>query len=58
MAKHISQHLSRDKKARLRVRDELREIHRSYMRTFMIDPHGTHKAGPKSQLMTAKQSPN
>ena len=57
IAKHMSEQLALDKKIRQRVRDELREIHRSYMRTFMIDPHGTHKAGPKSQLLAAKQSP-
>ncbi|CAF3907349.1 unnamed protein product [Rotaria sordida] len=36
---HLSQHLANDVKMRMRLCDELREIHRSYMRTFMNNPH-------------------
>ncbi|CAF1595432.1 unnamed protein product [Rotaria sp. Silwood1] len=39
MVNHLSQHLANDAKMRMRLCDELREIHRSYMRTFMNNPH-------------------
>ncbi|CAF3061030.1 unnamed protein product [Rotaria sp. Silwood2] len=39
IANHLSQHLANDAKIRMRLCDELREIHRSYLRTFMNDPH-------------------
>ncbi|CAF1435681.1 unnamed protein product [Adineta steineri] len=59
IANSISQHLANDSKARMRVRDELREIHRSYMRTFMTDPHVV--AGKltvsKSKQIPVKKSP-
>jgi hypothetical protein len=48
---HISKNLVSDAKIRMRLRDELREIHRSYLRTFMIDPHS---AGVKSTIQKAK----
>ncbi len=56
---HLSKYLVNDSKLRKRVRDELREIHRSYMRTFMNDPHTT---APKSYIrknkkLTVKKSP-
>ncbi|CAF4868853.1 unnamed protein product [Rotaria sp. Silwood1] len=38
---HLSEHLANDAKMRMRLCDELREIHRSYLRTFMNDPHTT-----------------
>ncbi|CAF1196646.1 unnamed protein product [Rotaria sordida] len=38
---HLSQNLANDAKIRMRLCDELREIHRSYMRTFMTDPHAS-----------------
>ena len=43
---HISKILALDSKQRMRIRDELREIHRSYLRTITSDPHRPtqHKA--------------
>ncbi|CAF0971319.1 unnamed protein product [Adineta steineri] len=59
IANSISQHLANDSKARMRVRDELREIHRSYMRTFMTDPHvvAGKSTVPKSKQIPVKKSP-
>jgi len=57
IANHISQTLANDKTIRIRIREELREIHRSYLRTFMPDPHGHHKAVPKNTKLTVKKSP-
>jgi hypothetical protein len=60
IANHISSALAGDSKIRMRVRDELREIHRSYLRTFMNDPHGGHKATLKVRcqpMLTLKKSP-
>lgn len=51
---HISKILATDKKQRMRIRDELREIHRSYLRTFMNDPHKS--TNPKAKL-PVKKSP-
>ena len=56
IANHISPQLANVAKMRMRVRDELREIHRSYMRTFMVDP----RSGQKSRLRVpspTKKSP-
>jgi hypothetical protein len=57
VANHLSKYLSNDAKIRMRVRDELREIHRSYLRTFMCDPHATSKFGYKTKQLTFKKSP-
>lgn len=50
---------AKDSKVRMRIRDEFREIHRSYLRTFMHDPHGIHKTNKnRSQpLLPTKKSP-
>ncbi len=59
IANHISKNLANDSKIRMRLRDELREIHRSYMRTFMTDPHasGSKSSVPKTKQLTIKKSP-
>jgi len=59
IANHLSKHLATDSKIRMRLRDELREIHRSYMRTFMNDPHatGTKSSIQKNKPLTVKKSP-
>lgn len=49
IANHISPQLANDAKMRMRVRDELREIHRSYLRNFIVDP----RTGQKARLQTA-----
>jgi hypothetical protein len=53
--KHLSHHLANDSKMRMRLRDELREIHRSYMRTFMNDPHAATMKNNKQ--INVKKSP-
>ena len=59
IANHLSPHLANDKKTRVRVRDELREMHRSYMRTFMTDPHGSglKPSVQKNKQINVKKSP-
>jgi hypothetical protein len=59
IANHLSKYLANDSKIRMRLRDELREIHRSYMRTFMDDPHttGTKSSIQKNKQLTVKKSP-
>ncbi|UJR23277.1 hypothetical protein I4U23_026294 [Adineta vaga] len=59
IANCFSQHLANDAKARMRVRDELREIHRSYMRTFMQDPRvaGAKSSAQKNKQIPVKKSP-
>jgi hypothetical protein len=59
IANHLSQQLANDAKIRMRVRDELREIHRSYMRTFMTDPHSatTKSSVQKNKQLIMKKSP-
>jgi len=55
---HLSKYLAADKKIRIRVQYELREIHRSYMRTFMNDPHGTGtKSSIQKNKLSVKKSP-
>ena len=52
--------VAKDTKLRVRIRDELREIHRSYLRTFMHDPHGLNKSATKSKKnanLSMKKSP-
>lgn len=56
---HLSKDAVLDAKVRMRLRDELREIHRSYLRTFMTDPHAI---GAKTMLnlkprLPVKKSP-
>lgn len=59
IANHISKNVVNDSKLRMRLRDELREIHRSYMRTFMNDPHATGQKSTisKPKLLSTKKSP-
>ncbi|CAF2854466.1 unnamed protein product [Rotaria sp. Silwood2] len=59
IANHLSQHLANDAKIRMRLRDELREIHRSYMRTFMNDPHanGAKISFHRHKRLNLKKSP-
>lgn len=56
---HLSQMVAQDTKVRMRLRDELREIHRSYMRTFMNDPHasGSKAFSHKTKRLNLKKSP-
>lgn len=54
ISNHLSQQLANDSKIRMRLRDELREIHRSFMRTFMSDPHAS---GSKISLNKVKRLP-
>jgi hypothetical protein len=55
---HISKILVQDAKVRMRLRDELREIHRSYLRTFMYDPHSIGwKAATEKEKLPTKKSP-
>jgi len=55
---HLSKYLANDKKTRMRLRDELREIHRSYMRTFMNDPHAVgQKLSNQKNKLSVKKSP-
>ena len=56
---HLSKNSVLDAKVRMRLRDELREIHRSYLRTLMTDPHAV---GAKTMLnekpkLLTKKSP-
>jgi len=56
----MSRHFTYDTKLRMRIRDELRELHRTYMRTFMDDPrygNKTIKSKINSQHCTIKTSP-
>ncbi|CAF3782049.1 unnamed protein product [Rotaria socialis] len=59
IANHLSEQMANDAKIRMRLRDELREIHRSYMRTFMNDPHAnaTKISFHKHKRLNIKQSP-
>jgi hypothetical protein len=58
IANHISKYSANDKKVRFRVRDELREIHRSFMRTFMNDPHASRlKSSIQKNKLPLKKSP-
>jgi hypothetical protein len=55
---HISKNLANEAKIRMRLRDELREIHRSYLRTFMSDPHATgQKSTTQKPKLLIKKSP-
>jgi len=55
---HLSKYLSNDKKLRMRVRDELREIHRSYLRIYITDPHSTgSKSSNHKNKLPVKKSP-
>lgn len=55
----LSAHLLNDAKSRMRIRDELREVHRSYMRTFMKDPRqaSAKASAERGKLLTTKKSP-
>ena len=58
VTKYVHPHGNTDGKFRMRIRDELREIHRSYLRTFMNDPHLTGSYGKKSfRKSPLKKSP-
>ena len=59
IANCFSQHFASDAKARMRVRDDLREVHRSYMRTFMQDPRviGAKSSVQKAKHLVVKKSP-
>ncbi|CAF1179590.1 unnamed protein product [Adineta ricciae] len=59
IASCFSHHFASDAKARMRVRDDLREVHRSYMRTFMQDPRvvGAKSSAQKAKHLVVKKSP-
>lgn len=58
VVKHVNPHGKTDGRFRMRMRDELREIHRSYLRTFMNDPHAVGSSGNKStRKLPLKKSP-
>lgn len=56
---HLNQDSILDAKIRMRLRDELREIHRSYLRTFMTDPHaiGSKNMPNYKPRLPVKKSP-
>ena len=55
---HLGQQLASDRKVRMRIRDELRETHRSYMRTFMNDPHAViGRSAGQNGRRSIKKSP-
>lgn len=56
---HIGAQAVKDAKVRMRLRDELREIHRSYLRTVMTDPHGNNSkiSIHKVKRLNIKKSP-